>query len=440
MPRPNQSAGDNATPKTEPNTSAPQKQPIIIAQIDEDAPPLDDTEVSLDNLPEELEGGQQLEYTLRKDAKERLDKFLQSKIKGMSRHQVQKLIALGGVTVNRKTPKPSARLRKDDHVCIWTPPRPTAHLNPEPIDLDIIYEDEGFIVVNKQAGLIVHPARSHLNGTLLNALAYHFQQSATPDTTQDATLSNVGQREARPGVIHRLDKNTTGVIVVGKQDQPHWLIAKQFENRTNLKAYLAVVHGCPDPLSGVIDQPLGKHPTIREAHAVRQDSTGKESVTLYRVRRRYQGYSLVELELKTGRTHQIRVHMSYIGHPLVGDIIYGGEPVGLPEIENPPHAAGAKPFLNFARNKAEGLRVEKLTAQRDDIIMAHPALHAALLRLDHPQTDKPITFTAPVHQAMLDLINTLQQHAGLDLPTINQGCHVDLTAALPGDAALNPND
>ena len=362
-----------------------------------------------DDLPDELqdEGVQLVRYTLNKDSNHRLDKFLQNRIKGFSRHQIQRLITLGGVSVNGKQPKASTKLRKGDVIDVLIPPRPAVDLSPEPIPLEILHEEAGFIVVNKQAGLIVHPARSHLSGTLLNALAYHFQHHSDD---REGSLSEVGKSDARPGVIHRLDKNTTGVIIVAKQDEQHWKLAKQFEDRTNLKVYLAVVHGCPEPPGGVINEPIGKHPTIREAMAVRHDSTSRDSVTLYRVRERYKGYSLVELELKTGRTHQIRVHMSYIGHPLVGDIIYGGEPVGPPEVLSPPLPAASRPHLTFARDKAEGQRMEAEAAERTDILMATPALHAALLRMHHPDTRQPMTFTAPVHGQMAELIRELRKH------------------------------
>lgn len=386
--------------------------------------PFDDA----DDLPEELEGGEPLRFVLSKDAKLRLDKYLQNRLKGMSRHQVQKLIAIGGVTVNGKTPKPSTALKQGDTVDVMMPPQPAADLNPEPIPLDIVHEEEGFIVVNKQAGLIVHPARSHLSGTLLNGLAHHFQQHG------EASLSDVGTEHARPGVIHRLDKNTTGIIIVAKRDDQHWALAKQFEFRTNLKCYLAVVHGCPDPPGGVIDQPIGKHHTIREAQSIRHDSTGRDSVTLYRVRERYRGYSLVELELKTGRTHQIRVHLSYLGHPIVGDIIYGGEVVGPPELDNPPHPAGSRPHVAFARTKEQGLAIERQVAERDDVIMAYPALHAALLRIQHPDTGQPMPFTAAVHEPMRTLIHELRKRPAAG-PVVEEGWHVDLSKAVPATTA-----
>ena len=396
-----------------------------------------DQDDTFEELPEELEGGEHVRYTVSRNATLRLDKYIQNRLKGLSRHQIQKLIALEGVMVNGKLPKPSTKLKAGDILDIMVPPKPAADLNPEPIPLEILYEDDGFIVVNKQANLIVHPARGRLNGTLLNGLAHHFQNN--PNFKNDGTagsskLSRVGAEDARPGVIHRLDKNTTGVIVVGKQEEPHWMIAKQFENRTNLKVYLAVVHGCPDPVGGVIDEPIGKHPMYREAMAVRHDSTAKESVTLYRVRERYKGYSLIECELKSGRTHQIRVHMQYIGHPLVGDIIYGGEPVGLKEILEPPLPAGGRPNLTYARGKNEGIAIENAANQRDDMLMHTPALHAAMLGLEHPIKKQPMVFTAPVHAHMHHLIRELRKHPE-DGPVVTEGTHLDLTKAI-----LNTDD
>jgi len=374
----------------------------------------------------EDDGAQRGRFVMSRDAKERLDKHLMSKMKATSRHQVQRLIALGGVTVNGRPGKPSTKLKRGD-VLEWViPPRTTMeNIGPEDIPLDVLYEDAGFIVINKPADLVVHPARSYKTGTLLNALAYHF-------LAENASLSQVGKDQARPGVVHRLDKNTTGCILVAKQDDVHWLIAKQFENRTNLKAYLAVVHGCPEPTSGAIDQPLGQHPTIREAHAVRHDSQGKQSLTLYRVRERYDGYALVEFELKTGRTHQIRVHSGFIGHPIVGDIFYGGNVVGPAEVATPAHPPGARAFVTYARTKEEGDKLEAESIARQPAepwLMRYPALHAALLTINHPVTGQRMTFTAPAHPPMLDLIRALRGR-GYDR-VIDDGTHVDLDAAVP---------
>ncbi|MEM8737575.1 MAG: RluA family pseudouridine synthase [Planctomycetota bacterium] len=397
---------------------------------------------------EDLEetGAEHRVYHLTTDSTQRLDKYLQNRLKGISRNQIQKLIALGGVTVNGKSVKPSLSLRTGDTVEVVVPPKPAVDLRPEPIRLDILYEDDDMVAVNKQANLIVHPARKYKSGTMINALAHHFQnpgfntprvdERTRPPAASDAGLSEVGQQDQRPGVVHRLDMNTTGVILFAKQDATHWLLAKQFEDRTNLKCYLALVHGCPDPPSGSIDQPLGKHPTIREGHAVRHDAAGKESLTFYRVRRRYRGYSLIECELKSGRTHQIRVHLSFLGFPIVGDQLYGGETVGPPELADPPLAAGSRPNLNFARTKAEGQKIESDAAERaatgESPLMATPALHAALLRIHHPVFKTHRTFTAPLHRPMLDLIQTLEAHHHAPGETITDGTHVDLATALPG--------
>ncbi|MEM1447257.1 MAG: RluA family pseudouridine synthase, partial [Planctomycetota bacterium] len=278
---------------------------------------------TLDELEEA--GAEHRVYELGTDSKQRLDVYLHNRLKGISRNQIQKLIGLGGVTVNGKNVKPSLSLRSGDRVEVMVPPKPAVDVHPEPIPLHILYEDDDMVVVNKQANFIVHPARKHKTGTMVNALAHHLEHGPAPGTVfaepaqapnnsshpQNAKLSPVGKDDQRPGVVHRLDMNTTGVIIFAKQETTHWLLAKQFEDRTNLKCYLALVHGCPDPPSGAINQPLGKHPTIREGHAVRNDATGKDSLTFFRVRRRYEGYSLIECELKTGRTHQIRVHLSY---------------------------------------------------------------------------------------------------------------------------------
>ncbi|QDU71717.1 RluA family pseudouridine synthase [Mucisphaera calidilacus] len=392
----------------------------------------------------EASGGDVQSYRLSKNARFRLDKYVQNRVKGLSRNQIQKLITLEAITVNQKKAKASLMLKEGDVVDIRLPPKPGSTIEPEEIPLDILYEDEDIIVINKQAGIVVHPARSYLSGTMLNALAHHFvatgQSSGAeqPEVPADADdeltlvpgLSAVGADDARPGVVHRLDKNTTGVIVFAKRDFSHWMVAKQFEDRTNLKAYLAVVHGCPEPEGGAIDQPIGKHPTIKEAYAIRQEPYGKPSLTLYRVRERYKGYSLVELELKTGRTHQIRVHLSYLGHPIVGDVLYGGEPVGNTEITEPVMPAGYRPYVNFARDKEEGRRIESAAAEREDLIIGHPALHATLLRIRQPISDEEMTFTAPVHHAMRVLLAKLRNHLD-DGPVVMQGYHVDLTKATP---------
>jgi len=365
-------------------------------------------------------------FTVRRDPRQRLDHYLRQRLKHVSRHQVQKLIGAEGVTVNGRVVKASTRIRQNDVLDVVLPPPPPNYLLAEPIPLQVLYEDDHFIVINKQANLVVHPARSHLSGTLLNALVHHFQQAKekSPEAGRDTGLSTVGG-EVRPGVIHRLDKDTTGAIVVAKSDIAHWRIARQFQQRTPLKVYLAMVHGHLDPPGGVIDEPIGKHPTVREAYAVRHDTSGKPSVTLYRVRARTRGYSLVELELKTGRTHQIRVHLSYLGHPLAGDIVYGGEPIGQEELASPPIPAAARHFATYARTREEGLRVLTGAQQRQDMLLTHPALHATLLEFRHPVTETTMRFTAPMHSPMRRLLRTITSNPDGG-PIVNEGYWVDL--------------
>ena len=425
---------------------------------------------------EELEeaGAERLRWEMSKDSSLRLDKYIQGKLKGTSRSQVQKLIDLGAVIVNGESSKSSYKLRGGDIVEVVVPPKPSVDLEAEEIPLDILYEDEGFIAINKEAGIIVHPARSRLSGTMINALAYHFEHH--PGNTVDRTvsqlsgedsshgkpvpaksdnkrnrakdkhkpsLSSLGEGAARPGVIHRLDMNTTGVILFGKQNESHWLLAKQFEERSNTKAYLAVVHGNPEPAAGIVDQPLGKHPTIREGNAVRHDSTGKHALTLYRVREQYEGFALVECEIKTGRTHQIRVHMQYIGHPIVGDQLYGGEIIGPKELDDPPYPAGARPNLSYARPKADGQKIEAIAAARLEqgdahpdgpVIMPYPALHAAYLKIHHPIDRHEMVFTAPLHEPMRTLVNELRKRPNTKgAKATDANSYIDLVLAMSGE-------
>ena len=397
-----------------------------------------------------VEGPEHRRITVRKDLRKRVDVYLGGRLVGISRNRIQQLIELGGVKINDRLVKSSTKIRANDVIDIILPPRAVRRILPENIPLDVLYEDEHFIVVNKQANLIVHPARSHLSGTLLNGLAYRFKQQVESagqrykhhqtrgfesglDLSEDGSiegLSAVGAQEFRPGIIHRLDKNTTGVMVVAKSDAAHWGIARQFEDRTTLKAYLAIIHGNFDSVGGAIDFPLGKHPTIREACAVRHDSVAKHALTLFRVREQYKGYSLVELELKTGRTHQIRVHLSYVGHPIVGDIIYGGEAIGRHELDEPPIAGGSRKNITFARDKEQGQKLEAQAAARPDLIIAHPALHASLLRFIHPITKVEMTFTAPLHEPMRGLVGELRKRRE-DMPVATEGYWVDMGKTAP---------
>ncbi len=335
-------------------------------------------------------------FSLRRDLCKRLDRYLTDRISFMSRTQLQRLIDEGGVLVNQRQPKASTVLRLGDVVEVVVPPPPSTAVAPEDIPLDVMYEDQHIIVLNKQADFIVHPARSHLGGTMVNALAYHFQHRSQVG----GALSAVGKELARPGVVHRLDRHTSGCIVFAKCDEAHWKLGHQFEHRTVDKRYLAVVRGKVEPDVQVIDLPIGSHASrekgFRDKYVVRYDEQGKPAVTICRVRERYQvpprrprtpegheapleDYTLVELELKTGRTHQIRVHLSYNLWPIVGDDMYGG-----------------KPFLD----------------ETGKAIISHPALHACTLGFRHPMTQQPMEFTAPLRGEISAVVSTLRRMSG----------------------------
>lgn len=375
-------------------------------------------------------------FKLRRDLNKRLDKYLTDRITFMSRNQLQRLITDGGVTVNGRPPKASTRLSAGDVVEVVIPTPPPPGVQPEDIPLDVIFEDEHLIVLNKQADIIVHPARSHLSGTMVNALAYHFKHRTA------GALSSVGDEFARPGVVHRLDRNTTGCIVFAKQDHAHWKIGHQFEHRRVDKRYLALVHGIPEPVVDVVELPLGPHPNrdkgYREKQVVRHDELGRSAVTIYRVRETYRlaenaaapvaatapvvvgagwraadapapprsrgrgegDFALVELELKTGRTHQIRVHLSHLGWPIVGDDMYGGRP---------------------------------LLDEHGRTIIDSQALHAATLAFRHPVDERELKFSAPIRGQFLAGVEFLRRHAVVErLPAPGA------TVPLEGSTASRP--
>jgi len=356
-----------------------------------------------ENAAKDDESPVTVEFELLKDLDKRLDRYLVDRVPFLSRTQIQRLIEEEAITVNGRVPKSSTKLRKGDRIVAALPPPPSGAIQPEDIPLDVIYEDDSIIVVNKPAGLIVHPARSHKSGTLVNALAWRFKH------VSGGELSKVGEEFARPGVVHRLDKFTSGAIVSAKNDTAHWRLGKQFEMRRTDKRYLALVHGHPEKDVETIDLPLGKHPTVKEKYAVRFDDTGKQSLTIARVRERYVGadgakFALVELELKTGRTHQIRVHLSYIGLPIVGDDMYGG------------------------KHTTERM----LGGESDAMLLARQALHATTLGFRHPMTEKQVMFTAPMAadiRRAVDLLRSATRAAGLE-PTVHApGATIELSAA-----------
>lgn len=244
------------------------------------------------------------------EAGERLD-ILVSEKTGLSRARVQKLIAVGTVFVNGRPAMKSKPALSGDRIEITIPESVPSGVKPERIKLDIKYEDDDMIVLSKPAGLVVHPAAGHRSGTLVNALLSHTRG-----------LSGIGG-EDRPGIVHRLDKNTSGLMLVAKTDAAHGGLSDQLRNRTIGKTYTALVRGGLKTETGGIDEPIGRHPKDRKKMAV-EPKRGREAKTTWRVIDRYRGYTLVEVSLMTGRTHQIRVHMAHIGHPIAGDPVYGG--------------------------------------------------------------------------------------------------------------------
>jgi 23S rRNA pseudouridine1911/1915/1917 synthase len=314
----------------------------------------------------------QLKLQVGRSIKERrIDKYLHGRFSSFSRVMIQKQIGAGGVKVNGKVVKSSFKLSPGDEIELTLPELPSKEILAEDIPLDIIYEDDCLIVLNKQADMIVHPARGNTHGTLVNALAYHCENLSS------------GLGEFRPGIVHRLDKNTTGVMVATKNDRAQWQIAKQFERRQAKKSYIAIVHGVPELMSDRISVPLGVHPRVREKYAIRPE-IGKEAITFYEVLESFRGFSLLKLTPKTGRTHQIRVHLSYIKHPIVADDMYGGKLVYLWQLKD------AKPAA-------------------EDPIIARPALHANALEFKHPTIGKMVKFEAPLPEDMQNLLDMLRE-------------------------------
>ncbi|RZM14053.1 pseudouridine synthase protein [Lactobacillus delbrueckii] len=250
------------------------------------------------------------EYELTaEESGQRLDKYLAGEMTDLSRSRIKELVQAGEVLVNGKKSKVSYKVQKGDLIQVTVLPLEPLKLEAENIPLDIVYEDEDIIVVNKPQGMVVHPAVGHPSHTLVNALLYH---------TRDLADSPEG---FRPGIVHRIDKDTSGLLMVAKNAAARESLEKQLAAKSNKRQYLAIVHGNFAEEEGTIDAPIGRNPKDRKQMAVVEK--GKSAVTHFKVLEQYQGYSLVECQLETGRTHQIRVHMAYIGHPLAGDPLYG---------------------------------------------------------------------------------------------------------------------
>ncbi len=321
----------------------------------------------------------------------RLDKYLSGRLgKSTSRTALQRYIREGNVTVNDRVVKPSYLIRGGDRIDMTLPSLKPREIPPEDIPLDIVYEDEDLMAINKQANLIVHPARGNWKGTLVNGLAFYFRKNWR-DISELPTSGEV----FRPGIVHRLDRDTTGIMLVAKSELALWRLGRQFELRKVHKTYTAIVHGLLEFDEDVIDAPIGKHPKIREKYAVHRATgkpypiTTKEAVTRYKVLRRLRAvggsnasFTLVELYPQTGRTHQLRVHMSYIGHPIVGDRMYGGGPV----------------YMSQLQGRADVAEGPLITRQ---------ALHAHTIEFQHPRTGKPMKLQAPLPKDFTDTMAAL---------------------------------
>jgi 23S rRNA pseudouridine1911/1915/1917 synthase len=289
---------------------------------------------------------------------QRLDVFVVERFPELSRSHVQKLIEQGNVLVDGSVRKANYKLRGGEAVQVTVPQAEPISVEPEDIPLDILYEDKDIIVVNKARGMVVHPASGVYSGTLVNALLYHCQD-----------LSGING-EIRPGIVHRLDKDTSGVMVCAKNDTAHLDLAEQIRTKTAHRTYWAIVHGNIKEEAGIIKGDIGRHPTDRKKMAIVREN-GKPAVTHFKVLERFGEYTLVACQLETGRTHQIRVHMTSIGHPLINDPKYG------PKKSSP-----------FAINGQ--------------------ALHSLQLTLTHPVTKEEMTFTAPIPTDMEKILTGLR--------------------------------
>jgi len=289
----------------------------------------------------------------------RLDALLAQRLSDYSRTQLHRVIITGGVRVDGDHVKASTRLHPGQSICLELPTPTRTGPQPEDIPLDILFEDDAMVVLNKPPKMVVHPSKGHWSGTLASGLQFHFN-----------TLSSVAG-PTRPGIVHRLDRDTSGVIVVAKTDRAHLRLSEQFANRTVEKEYTAIVVGCLDRERDWIDQPLGRHQHHREKIAIRsEEAGGRAAKTFYEVVEQFNGFAMLRVQPKTGRTHQIRVHLASIGYPVLCDRLYGG--------------------------RARMTRGELEHSTSDEMIIERQALHARRIKIAHPETDEPLEFEAPL--------------------------------------------
>ena len=302
-------------------------------------------------------------YTFTPDEEQknlRIDKFLSEQLPDQSRSYLQKLLKEGNVTVNEKTVKANYKVQLSDTVKLELPEPECPDILPEDIPLDILYEDEDVLIINKPKGMVVHPSAGHYTHTVVNAVMFHCKEH----------LSGING-VMRPGIVHRIDMDTTGAIVICKNDMAHQSLADQLKEHSITRKYRALVHGNLKEDEGTVEGPIGRHATDRKKMAINYKN-GKPAVTHYKVLERFGAYTFIECQLETGRTHQIRVHMASIGHPLVGDITYG--PAKCP--------------------------FKHLQGQ---------CLHAMVLGFVHPRTNEYIEFSAPLPEYVTDLLENLRK-------------------------------
>ena len=290
---------------------------------------------------------------------ERLDKYLSMIYPDLSRSFFQKLIKEQNIKVNDEIQKANYRVKADDIICVYIPDAVETAIVPEDIPLDILYEDEDVLVVNKPKGMVVHPSAGHFSGTLVNAIMFHCNDS----------LSGING-QIRPGIVHRIDMNTTGSLIVCKNDESHVKIAEQIKEHSVNRIYEGIVYGNVKEDEGTIEAPIGRHPIERKKMAI-NEKNGKEAVTHYKVLERFGNYTYMQFKLETGRTHQIRVHMASIGHPLLGDDVY---------------SSGRSPFKNLQGQ----------------------TLHAKTIGFIHPKTNEYLEFSAPLPDYFEKLIFQLK--------------------------------
>lgn len=301
----------------------------------------------------------------------RLDRFLLDSQRFVSRHQIQKLILGGRVQVDELRVKPSYRLKPFQVIRITIPPPEPDSSLPEPIPLQIVYEDEDLLVVNKPAGMVVHPAAGHRRNTLVNALLHHCKD-----------LSGIGGT-LRPGIVHRLDKGTSGLLVVAKHDGVHLALSKQFQVHTTVREYVGLVHGGPNKAEGLFDAPIGRHPKDRKRMSTLAHR-GRHAVTYWKVESHFHGFTLMRFTLKTGRTHQIRVHLASQGYPIVGDPVYGGR-----------KWTKSSPRSGMAQT-------ENWTG------LNRLFLHAEKLGFVHPRTKRFLLFSVPLPEELTERLRRLR--------------------------------